>query len=255
MLAVLEQLANHPGGIRLDDLARSVNSPAPTVHRALATLRRRGLAVQDSRGWYSLGDEFLRLAFAHHERHPDHVRVMPRLQRLAERYGETSHYAVLSEREVIYRAKVDPDHGAIRLSSVVGGRNPAHATAVGKVLLAHLLPDMTAVVQWCRGATLERRTPNTITDHHRLASELDVIRARGFALDREENELGVHCVAVPVYFDSPSRPSGAVSVSAVSYRTSLESLVSDLEELKAIVAGGSEGPSAGDPISPAQPVR
>ncbi len=243
MLAVLEQLAGHPGGVRLEELARSVDSPPSTVHRALVTLRRRGLAAQDGRGWYSLGDEFLRLAFAYHERHPDHLRIAPVLRRLTDRYGETSHYAVLVGREVVYRAKVDPEEGAVKLSSVVGGRNPAHSTAVGKALLAAALPDDASVLEWCRGGELARRTATTITDPRDLADELSVIRERGFAVDREENEVGVHCVAVPVFLQGPSRPSGAISVSAVSYRTPLESILDDIGGLRAIVAGGGSGPA------------
>ena len=83
-------------------------SPKPTVHRALAALCRAGLAGKDGRGRYLLGDEFLRMAFAHHEARPDHLRVRPILDRLTARFGETSHYAVLDGTSIVYRAKVDP---------------------------------------------------------------------------------------------------------------------------------------------------
>src|SRR3954471_5366961 len=95
VLAILAELARHADGIALDEMARAVASNKATVHRALAALRRAGFAAQDGRGRYVLGDEYLRLAFAHHERRPDHVRVRPVLAALSERYGETAHYAVL----------------------------------------------------------------------------------------------------------------------------------------------------------------
>src|SRR6476660_2159968 len=131
VLAVLRELACHPDGVRLEELTRVIGSPKPTVHRALRALRRAGLADQDARGHYVLGDEFLRMAFAHHEARPEHVRIRPVLDALARRFGETVHYAVLDGRDVVYRAKVDPPSGAVRLTSTVGGRNPTHATAVG----------------------------------------------------------------------------------------------------------------------------
>ncbi|GAA2770414.1 hypothetical protein GCM10020219_043940 [Nonomuraea dietziae] len=148
VLVVLRVLAEHPEGIGLEEMAKAVGSPKPTAHRALAALRRAGFASQDGRGRYVLGDDFLRLAFAHHEARPDHVRIRPALVRLAARFGETAHYAVLDGREVVYRAKVDPPSGAVRLTSTVGGRNPAHNTGVGKLLLAWALPDDAAVTAW-----------------------------------------------------------------------------------------------------------
>src|SRR3954468_10869575 len=139
VLAVLKELARYPDGVGLEELTRVIGSPKPTVHRALRALRRAGLADQDTRGHYLLGDEFLRMAFAHHEARPEHIRVRPLLETLAGRFGETAHSAVLDGREVVYRAKVDPPTGAVRLTSTIGGRNPAHATAVGKLLLAYRL--------------------------------------------------------------------------------------------------------------------
>ena len=228
VLAVLVELARLPAGASLDDLSRRVDSPKPTVHRALASLRAAGLAAQDSPGHYVLGDEFLRLAFAHHEARPDHVRVQPVLAALTERYGETTHYAVLDGPDVVYRAKVDPTAGGVRLTSTIGGRNAAHATGVGKALLAMALPDDAAVEAWVGDRTLAARTPATLTTAAALAADLTVIRERGWAIDDEENEPGIVCVAIPVYLASPTVPSGAISISALRFRTSLETLTAEV---------------------------
>lgn len=114
---MLKELARFPDGVGLEELTRVMGSPKPTVHRALGALRRAGLADQDARGHYVLGDEFLRMAFVHHEARPEQVRVRPVLDRLAARCGETAHYAVLDGREVVYRAKADPPTGAVWLTS------------------------------------------------------------------------------------------------------------------------------------------
>ncbi|MGH3425079.1 MAG: IclR family transcriptional regulator [Nocardioidaceae bacterium] len=243
VLAVLRELARHGEGIGLDALAQAVRSRKPTVHRALVALRRAGFAAQDGRGHYVLGDDFLRLAFTHHENRPDHSRVRPALTALTARFEETSHYAVLDDRSVVYRAKVDPPSGPIKLSSTVGGRNPAHCTAVGKVLLAHRLSDDAAVRDWVRAGRLERRTDRTLTTQRALVAELSRVREQGFAVDDQESDHGVNCVAVPVWLASPSpEPTGAVSVSALAYRTPLEKLVRSVGEVREIVGSAVGGP-------------
>ena len=90
VLAVLAELAEHPSGVGLDDLTRVLNSPKPTVHRALAALCRAGFAEQPSRGIYVLGDEFLRLAYRFQDRRPESARVAPVLQKLADEIGRAS---------------------------------------------------------------------------------------------------------------------------------------------------------------------
>jgi IclR family acetate operon transcriptional repressor len=236
VLGVLVELARHAEGVSLEEMTRAVASPKPTVHRALASLSRFGLAARNGHGRYVLGDEFLRLAFAHHERRPDHLRVTPVLTELTRRYGETAHYAVLDGDTVVYRAKVDPPTGAFRLTSTVGGRNPVHSTAVGKLLLSYELADDDAVTAWAGARVLARRTPHTRTTAAELTAELGRIRAQGYAVDDQENEPGVVCLAVPVFLTAPSRPSGAISISAPASRTSLASLIEALPAIRATVA-------------------
>jgi len=240
VLAVLKELAGYPDGAGLEELTRAIGSPKPTVHRALGALCRAGLADRDARGHYVLGDELLRMAFAHHEARPEHVRVRPVLESLAARFGATAHSAVLDGAEVVYRAKVDPPSGAVRLSSTIGGRNPAHATAVGKLLLARRLPTRAAVAEWVGTAPLARRTPNTRCTVEELHRDLERIRGQGYAIDDQENETGINCLALPLHLTSPSTPSGAVSISALTYRTPLHTLVDAVDEIRL-----SLGPLAG----------
>ncbi|WP_290514686.1 IclR family transcriptional regulator [Aeromicrobium sp.] len=233
-LAVLAKLATYPDGVSLDHITAAVNSPKPTVHRAPGALRRAGFATQDGRGHYVLGDEFLRLAFAHHEGRADHVRVNETLRTLATLYGETVHYAVLDGDSVVYRSKVDPPDGKVRLTSVVGGRNPAHSTAVGKLLLSYTLPDRSAVAAWIGDRRLPKVTDRTLTSIDTLHRELERIRAQGYSVDDEENEPGINCLAVPAFLTGPTMPSGAISISALAYRTPLATLVGDLDTIQQI---------------------
>lgn len=233
VLALLIELANRPDGASLDELARAVASPKSTVHRALAALTRARLATREGAGRYALGDEFVRLAFTYQDARPEAARIVPALRALADRFGETAHYAILDGADVVYRAKVDPPAGAVRLTSTIGGRNPARATAVGKVLLAHLLTDDADVAAWARLHPLAPRTPQTLTDDDAFVAEVARARALGYAVDNQENEPGVNCVAIRL---GAPYGEGAVSVSGLAYRTPLRLLEESLDEIRAMVS-------------------
>jgi DNA-binding IclR family transcriptional regulator len=235
VLALLVELAGHPEGATLDDLAAAMGGSKSTIHRALGSLVRSGLADQSGRGRYVLGDEFVRLAFRHHAARPETERIEPVLRELTARFGETAHYGVLDGRDIIYRAKVDPSMGAVRLTSVVGGRNPAATTAVGRVLLAGLLTTTEDVVAWLGGTTIQARTPHTIATVDGLVDELRRTRERGYGVDDQENELGVNCLAVPVHLDGSPSPTGAISVSGLAFRTPLTRLAESSAEIRALV--------------------
>lgn len=247
VLAVLVELAGHPDGIGLEEFAQQMRSSKSTVHRALSALRRAGLAAQPARGHYMLGDEFLRLAFTYNAKRPESVRLAPVLRELAQRYGETVHFAVLDGREVIYRAKVDPPQGTVVLTSVVGGRNPAYSTAVGKMLLSHEVGSEADLEAWLGGDRLEPRTEHTITSVPELWAELRRTRERGFATDDQENEPGINCVAVPVQLDVGMPLVGAISVSALAFRMPLDRLVAEVDTIRAVVVGRLGGRGTTDP--------
>ncbi|MDQ1530260.1 MAG: IclR family transcriptional regulator, acetate operon repressor [Microbacteriaceae bacterium] len=234
VLAVLVELAQHADGVGLDELAHRMRSSKPTVHRALASLRRAGLADQVARGVYRLGDEYLRLAFQHQAARPEGARLEPVLRQLAERYGETAHYAVLEGSDVVYRAKVDPPAGSVRLTSQIGGRNPAYLTAVGKLLLSRQVASEAELHAWLGDRPLEARTPRSITSVSALWTELARTRERGFGIDDQENEVGINCVAVPAQPDPLGAP-GAVSISALAFRLPLERLIGEVPRIRAAV--------------------
>lgn len=234
VLAALVELAEHPGGITLDELAGLLRSPKPTVHRALTALRRAKLAAQVSRGVYVLGDEFFRLAFKNHAARPESARIEPLLRELAHRYGETAHYGALDGMEVVYRAKVDPPEGAVRLTSVIGGRNPAYRTAVGKMLLSYAVDSEDDLRSRLHGHDLVAKTAHSITTVPALWEELRRTRQRGYSVDDQENELGINCVAFPIALDPALPPVGAVSVSALAFRCPLTRLIEEVPTMQKV---------------------
>jgi DNA-binding IclR family transcriptional regulator len=116
---------------------------------------------------------------------------------------------VLEQGQVVYIDKTEAP-GPMRMASAIGKIMPAHCTALGKAMLAHLPEREAGMVLNLWG--MARRTPRTITDRRRFFAELASIRTRGYAVDNVENEEGVRCVAAPI-FDHRGRVAGAVSLS------------------------------------------
>lgn len=119
------------------------------------------------------------------------------LREVADACDETAQLAVLDDGEVVYVAKADCTH-AVRLVSALGGRLPAHLTALGKMLLSAISDEM-VISRYGQSASLPGMTPNSITTVERLLAELADVRACGLAFDNCESNLDVRCVAAPVY--------------------------------------------------------
>ena len=122
------------------------------------------------------------------------------------------------------------------MTSVIGGRNPAHCTGLGKTLLAYTLTSRDAVDEFVRRfGPLERPTSHEIVTAAELHRDLELIRAAGYGVDKEENEPGINCLALPVFLTSRSRPDGAVSITAIAQRLPLDRLIATVDDLKDLV--------------------
>jgi IclR family acetate operon transcriptional repressor len=235
-LQVLEHLGRHPAGLTLLELSSATGVPKPSLHRILASMRARGFAAQlQSGGVYVLGPAALEAAFTFHAKLDLRQLLHPLVLQVNRAFGQTAHLAVLSGPMIVYVDKLEADIG-VRITSVVGGRNPAHATGVGKALLAHELPDDTAVRRWvAANGPLGKRTERTATTASALSKELRETRRRGYAIDDEESELGVFCVAarVPLVFGDLTPPT-AISVTGLKQRMvemGIERIATDLLHL------------------------
>lgn len=236
VIAVLVELSKHEAGVTLDELTNTMGYPKPTIHRALASLKKAGLAHQANRGVYTLGDEFLRMAFRFQNRRPEAVQFDAALHALAQEFGETVHLATLDGRDVVYRGKVDSPSGAVKLTSSIGARNPAYSTAVGKLLLSYKFDSESAFLDWLGDAKLEKKTDTTITDPKKLWKEIVNSRKRDYGIDNQENEVGVNCLAIPVFTTNSKVPYGAISISGLSFRTPIEILETNVEKIRSIIS-------------------
>ena len=144
----------------------------------------------------------------------------PYLDDLARETGETIHLAQLDLGQVLY---VDKRNAArpVEMFAQAGKVGPAYCTGVGKAMLAYLAPD--ALEAALARQSFHRHTPWTLDTSARLLAELQAIRARGHAFDREEHEAGIICCAVPILSRS-GRVMGALSVTSTTARTTLEAL-------------------------------
>jgi IclR family acetate operon transcriptional repressor len=207
---LLELMADAGGEVSLSDLSESSGLPLPTIHRIMRTLVSAGYARQQPSRRYALGPRLIRLGETASRSLGSWAR--PYLAELTEATGETANMAVLDGDQVVYVAQAPSPH-AMRMFTEVGRRVDAHATAVGKAVLA-TLPEDTAT-QLLHRAGMRPSTERTITTIPAMSEELARIRRLGYALDDGEQEVGVRCYAVAV----PDAPAGAaISISGPESR-------------------------------------
>ena len=203
------------GEAALPELSAAMNLHKTTTHRIAHVLESRGLLRRglDSNRYrlglhlYDLGCQAL-----------DHVNIRdearPLMTRVAFDVGETVHLALLDRAEVLYIQRIEAQR-SLTMGSKLGARNPVYCTALGKAILAYLPEN--EVDQILAASRMEARTRNTITNVLTLKRELERIRDRGYAVDDEEIEDGVRCIAAPI-LDAGNRSVAAVSVSGPSSR-------------------------------------
>lgn len=227
----------------LSELAERNGLPVTTTHRLLATLAAHDWVRRLPGGDYVPGPALVTLGAA--ARRAVDPLVEPALHDLAEASGETANYAVLDGDAVLYLAQQQSTR-MMRMFTEVGARVPAHATAVGKVLLAGL--DDGGLDAALQRAHLEATTPRTVTDPRRIRELVVAARHDGYAVDDEERELGVRCVAVPVC-DELGRTVAAVSVSGPASRVRLPpepDVLAALRRAARGIAGGTDLDSIAD---------
>ena len=214
-LAMLEAVAQAADGLSNAEISRKLNIPKSSASYILRTLETQGYLTRDAEsGKYRVGLKILSLSRGALGGRDVRGIALPIMRHLTQQTGLTCHLAVLDGPEAVYIEKVEPE-GFIRMDTWVGRRMSVHATSVGKAIVAHIPQEQLEQILRKRG--MEKRTPKTLTTVPRLLKELEKVRAQGYAVDDEENNLGARCVGAPI-FDSAGRPIAAVSVSGPASR-------------------------------------
>ena len=247
-MAMLEYLDGSRRGLNISEISRKLGIPKSSAHVIVVTLERLGYVQKraDSLHYtlglkaYGLGQGMLRgLSIAE--------LAMPHMRALADQWRRPVHLAVPDGDQGVYIQKAEAP-GSIQFDTYVGRRMDLHCTGVGKVLLAwgpaEILERLVAK------PTYIRYTKNTITNAKALAKEVAAVRKQGWAIDDEEEELGVRCVAVPV-FSAPGRFVAGLSMTGTTGQIPLEEVELVVRRLRQaaeamFALAGKLGEEAGD---------
>jgi DNA-binding IclR family transcriptional regulator len=216
-LDVLEAVAAG-GELGVSEVAARTGLVVSTAHRLLASLADRGYVRQSStHGRYRLGLKVLELASGEQAQTAALcAAARPHLERIQSVTRETTNLVILVGDRVVYVDQVAGRH-SMRMFTELGSSALAHTTGSGKAMLAYM-PAQTIAGMYPRAREpFERLTPRTHTTLASLTDELARVRRRGYALDDEEHEEGVSCVAAPV-FDGAGTAFAAISISAPTSR-------------------------------------
>lgn len=207
---LLEYLAarqDNPARIR--EISEDLGMPRSSAHALLRTLMVKGWVRADESGTlYGIGIRALLVGTSYLDGDPYLAMITPFLDDLRSEFDETFHLGRLDGTDVVYLATRESQQYR-RVTNRVGRRLPAHATALGKVLLAERVGEQR------RGhlpAELVKLTPHTLTSHTELGAALDDVRVRGYACDDQENTEGLRCFAVALRYTWPAQDAISASV-------------------------------------------
>jgi IclR family KDG regulon transcriptional repressor len=231
-IRLLKAFSEQEEELGVSALAQKLGVAKSTVHRLAVTLVSEGLLEQDPRtDRYRLGVGLFGLGTLVRRRMNLSNEARPFLFDLRSRTGETILLGIPAETEVMYVYNLESPQ-ALRMRSDIGVRRPAHCTAVGRAIFAYA-PQ--TVVDRVLAGSLARRTPKTVTDKAALRAILAGVRERGYAVEDEECEPGIRCIAAPVR-GADGTVAGAIGIAGPSQRLSLEALAELSKPLLAAAA-------------------
>lgn len=219
-LQVLEFVGERPR--RIGEIAHFLDVHHSTALRFLHTLRKHGFVQELPDRSYRLGPTMFRLGFQALEGIELRSLARPAMEQLRQATGETVHLGSLEDGTVLYIDKVEASH-PVRMHSRIGAEARLHCTGVAKGILAFL--PQAERDRLLDDYELVGMTEHTLRDRAALEADLALSRERGYAVDAEENEPGIHCISAPVY-SAEGLPIGAFSVTAPVSRVERETLLS-----------------------------
>lgn len=215
MTTLLDALSHHPDPVSLKALAIEAGLHPSTTHRILSAMAAGGLVERVEPAGYRLGIRLLELGNIVKARLDIRAAALPLMRELHSRLGESVNLGMRQGDEIVYVERTSSGRSSVRVVHLVGARAPLHVTAVGKLYLAEENPQ--AVREYARRTGLPGFTANSVNSLPALERELTRVLHDGVALDNEEIEQGLRCVAAPIRDDSGA-VAGGLSVSAPAER-------------------------------------
>lgn len=220
-LEMLELLAAHTDGLPLSELTQKLDLPRSSAFNLAQSLVRLGYAVQQpDTGRYRIGLKMFEIGAGAVQNVDVMELIRECMAEIHDRINETMHLGVRSGTETVYIDKLDSTQ-SIRMSSYVGAHAPLHCTSLGKAILSTYTDD--AIRELYRDRPLKALTPHSITEMEVLLRQLSQIRRIGYAVEREENNENVCCVAVPLR-NRNGKAVYALSISAPLFRMNEEAI-------------------------------
>lgn len=212
---LLNIIAAEAEGVTLGALAQKAGLAPSTTHRLLGALEGQGMVAFDVQAgaWHiGLGAFQIGAAFLH--RRDSIAAARAPMRRLMQEAGETVNLAILNKAQVVFVAQIECEE-VMRMAVKIGSAGPLHASAVGKAMLAFTPADQTE--QLIKAMRFPKLTEKTLRTRAAFEKELQKVRRTGFALDDEEQSLGLRCIAAPV-FNEFAEPVCALSISGPTVR-------------------------------------
>mgnify|MGYP006280243601 CR=1 FL=1 len=235
-LNILEKLVQSENSLGITEISNSLGLHKSTVHRLLSTLEYRGYAKKDKNNRYSVGIKLIEIGSKSLNKSDIRNEIKPYLEELKNETKETIHLGILDNYEVIYIDKVESPK-TIRMYSSIGKRAPVHCTGLGKCLIA--FSNQNYIDDFLQNTSLNKYTPNTITDKGKFRQHLSDIRVQGYSIDNEEHETDIRCISGPI-FNHKGKILAAFSISGPANRMTLDRI----KELKSLVLDYSKDISA-----------
>lgn len=213
---IIETMHHYARAMPLLDLAEQTNLPKATLSRFLYTLMTLGYVKQDSETlFYSLTKKFLELTQTTDVNQQLIEKIRPTLLNLSSKLTEATSLSIRDQNELLYLDSVDSQERLLSITQKIGKRAPLYCTGAGKIFLAALSESQ--LEAYLSENVLQPLTPHTIIKKEALKKELKKIKQQQFALDQEECELGVFCIATPI-INQQNQLIAAMSISVPTIR-------------------------------------
>jgi DNA-binding IclR family transcriptional regulator len=235
MMTLLDALAARPDPVSLKDLASETGLHPSTAHRILNDMVAKRVVDRAEPGTYRLGMRLLELGNIVKSRLNVREASLPFMQALHRKTQQTVNLSVRQGDEIVYIDRAFSERSGMQVVRAIGGRAPLHLTSTGKLFLS--VDDNKLVRVYATRTGLAGHNKNSITDLAKLERELSLVRARGYARDNEELELGVRCMAAGIQDDS-GRLIAGLSISAPADRLKddwLEDLIATANSISEVL--------------------
>ena len=244
MVSLLDALAQYPDPVSLKELSRVTGLHPSTAHRILNDLVIKRYVDRSDPGSYRLGMRLLELGNIVKSRLNVREASLEFMRALHRKTQQTINLSVRQGDEIVYIDRSFSERSGMQVVRAIGGRAPLHLTSTGKLFLS--VDDPKLVRAYATRTGLAGHNRNSITDLAKLERELSLVRARGYARDNEELELGVRCMAAAIRDDSGKLIAG-LSISAPADRLQdewVDDLISTANQISAVLGYAQENVAA-----------